>query len=387
MMHLIPSCPCVIHSKQGNSMTPSDDQFDPEKMKAQLDSDSLERAKRIAATNDWLVNWRDATLRKEIERTQSDPRFVPVQNTLDALIKQMGAWSEVQARGGVSAQRYWQRHVEPDLARLLKGPESRMAQELFREGELGRGGWEQEFFARLTGRDPEKSRFQVAFDEFGARSFSEPPPDPTPAPRPGEELGTIRQALNPPINRCRTPGFDFAVGGKADSGVAINNSFTGASLAGSGGAGAQTQAYVVMGGGASASSMIGAQFDLPQGYETLDCSATLDIDFAGFSVAGFAGSTASVNVILRAQLPDGSVSSMTQILDAIPSPFICFRSVNRSVMDFAPAIANIRLNGVAGPVRVFAGVEVFSAAAGIAGSSAAGMNAMYTLKRLCISAR
>jgi hypothetical protein len=365
----------------------SDDPFDLEKLKAQLDAESFERAKRIAATNDWLVNWRDANLRKEIERTQSDPRFVPVQNTLDALIKQLGAWSEVQARGGVSAQRFWQRHVEPDLARLLKGPESRMAQALFREGEFGRGGWEQEFFARLTERDPNKSLFRAAFDEFGARSFFEPPPDPTPTTPPDEEVGTTQQALNPSFDRCRTPTYDFALGSKADSGLAINTSFTGATLAGGGGASAETQAYTVMGGGASALSVIGAQFELPAGCQTLACTATLDVSFAGFSVAALAGSTASVNLILRAQLPDGSSSGMTQLLDAIPSPLLCYRSVNQSVTDFELGLANVRLNGVGGTVRVFVGVEVFSAAAGVLGSSAARMSAMYTLKRVCISAR
>lgn len=356
-------------------------------LQQRLDSESIERLKRFAATNDWLVSWRDAALRDEIQRTLADPRSKTVLEATDTLIKRLGAWPEIEARGGVSARQHWRREVEPVLTRLLTGPEGRVARTLFREGDLGRSGWEQEFYARLAGRDPGDVRYNVSFDAFGAHSFSETQ-EPVPAPAASEEeVGTIRQALLPPLDIVRGPRYDFVAVSKADSALAINNSATGATLNGSGGASAMSQAYIVMGGGAQALSMIGASFTLPKGYERLTCSATLDVNYDAFSIAGLAGSTASANVVLRAELSDGTWSGLTQMLTAIPSPFFVWRSARDNLVDMQLDIANIDVSSIEGEVRVFAGVEVFSAASGIVGSSAARMTAVYTLKRLSIAAR
>lgn len=356
-------------------------------LQEQIDAMGAERIKCVTDANDWLLRWREEALRVEIERTRADPRFLRLANTSESCIKALGGWSDQGRKSKGGAASYWSREVEPLLQRMTTGPESRLWREYHRAGGFDQGGWESEYFARLSGREPSRKRFKAKFDEFGANEFADEPLEPTPvAPNPGE-VGVIRQALLPPLSRCAKAPFSFVVASKGSSGVGINENATLANLEGMGFASAQSQAYVVMGAGAATLSGIGARIDLPAGYDTLACQAFLDVEYEGFSMAAFSGSTASLDLVLSVVLSDGTRLDTRRTLVAIPSPFMCFRNVALKLTDVSLNIPATSIAGAAGPVQMYAGVEVFSAAAGIVGSSAARMAALYTLKALCIEAR
>jgi hypothetical protein len=357
--------------------------FDIEALRKTLNAESAEKAKAIATTNDWLVEWREKTLRKEQERLAASPEFQPVKTVSEALLKALAGWKDVQGRGIITADDYWQREVVPHLSLLQNGVEGETLRTMFQKADLGRGGWEQEYVARLPGTKGKD--FKAMFDEFGLREVSDPAPPPKP---PADtETGVVRQALNPPIDLCVVAPFEFVVAAKADTGLAANTSSVGGARNGGGFVSAQSLALVVMGGGSHAVTMIGSSFEIPADYKTFGCTATLDVSFVTQTMAILAGSTASLNAVMRVQLSDGTSFPLAQQLSAIPSPVICYREQSRTIANLELTIADVPLNGVAGPVRVFVGVEAFAAAAGIVGSSFGRTVANFLLRRVCISVR
>lgn len=356
-------------------------------LQSSLDEKSVARLKSVAATNDLLARWRQEHLEKAFEEMTNIPDVVQHLESTEKLIQSMQNWRQLELAGSLGAEKYWRNEMEPLWARLFKGKGGQFVRDLYKRYDLGRNGFEQNFYAALRALEGNRTHFRASFDEFGLDGLEEDTKSQNAATDPDtQEVGTVQQPLNPTVHRCLTTPYQFAVASKADTGPTINTSSAGGAVeSGSGFASAMTQAYIAMGGGSSASSFVGVRVEVPPGATRFGCSAIADVSFAGISIGALAGATASIDLVLRVNVGIGANFSQRCLLSAIPSPVIWGRSVNRVVRDLEVGVDDVGISSTPGPYTMVAGVEVYAAAVGIVGSAAARMSANFVIKKMCVT--
>lgn len=346
-----------------------------------LNADAKRRLDRLVKADAFVTQWREQHLGPAAELVKAEPWIADHAAAVDRLTTVLQKGAALEAAGKVAASAYWAQEVEPlwrqvfsdDLRRQIDGLHARHA--------LPMTGFEREFMTQLVDWDPGVFDYSVRYGKYGAKGFRQDPPD-----SPTDDTAVVRQPLNPPIARCVGGPYEFGSLTRPHVGPAFNDTGAGVALAdGSGFAVARTFAPIAMGGGASAAMAVGTSFSYPVGYSTLRVSATLDVSWAGRSIAILGGATASVNIVVRAILLDRRILQTTRLLASIPAPAFFFSESRGALLGEQLEIADIDVAGAAGTVLVAAGVEVYTAAVGVVGSSAARMSANFVVRNLCMS--
>jgi hypothetical protein len=349
-----------------------------------LDAETIRRLERLVTANNFLSVWHEKYLGKALELEISKPwmkKHVEVVNRLGELIKK-GA--EGERKGSLSGREYWATEVLPLWNKSFTDKTHARIADLHARHALPASGYEHEYIAGILGLDnANRLTFLARHIKTGVSRFWQDESTPQ---EEDEDTGVVRQELNPPFMRCAPPPFSMGGASKADSGPAINVSSAGvATVDGSGFVSAMTFAPILMGGGSAATGILGISSDFPSGFARLKASATVDVSYSGRAFSILGGATASINLVITVQLPDGRQVSAVRLLDAIPTAVFLPRSVSTVLRNQVIELVGIDLQGVAGPVRVFAGVQVFSAGVGIGGSSGARMDAGFVVKQICVS--
>lgn len=354
-----------------------------------LDADTSRRLERVVSANDFLVAWREKHLGSALELERSKAwakKHVEAINRLAGLIRK-GA--EQEEKGRVAGREYWRKEVIPAWHQAF-GDKVLTRVGAFHAKHAGAlGGYERDYIAGLlgVGKDIPFEFVQRYKKNFGAEFWQdESTPDDAAQPQPDDDVGVVQQGVNTPFTRCTPAPYPLGGVSKADSGPAINVSSAGVSNTdGSGFLSVMTLALVAMGGGSAATGIVGIDSAFPPGFSTLSVSATIDLSFAGRSMTVLGGATASINLTITAVLPDGRRFSAVRLVKANSAPLFWFSEVNEVQLDQVIELKGIDLQGIAGPVRVFAGVQVFSAGVGVVGSSGARMDASFIVKQICVS--
>jgi hypothetical protein len=346
-----------------------------------IEADARRRLERLANANTFIAQWRERHLGPAAELVEAEPWIADHAAGVDHLTSLLEKGAELESAGKVAASTYWAKEVQPLWRKVFSDDVRGQIDDVHSRYALPRTGFEGEFMAQLVDWDFGDLDYSVRYGKYGAKQFRQDPPAP-----PRDDSAVVRQPLKPPINRCAGAPFTFGALTRPHSGPAINDTSAGASLAdGSGFASARTFAPIAMAGGASTALSIGTSFDYPSGYSTLRVSATLDVSWAGRSITILGGATASINIVVRAILLKSRMFQTTRLLSSIPAPLLFFSETSGAFFNQHIESGDIDVAGEAGTVLVAAGVEVYTAAVGIVGSSAARMDANFVVRNLCIS--
>ncbi len=347
-----------------------------------IDAAARRQLERLVTANEFLVQWRAKHLGPAQELARAEPWITQHAAGIDHLTTLLREGAELADAGKVAGAAYWAEKVAPVWQQVFSDGVRKQIDDLHSRRAVPAAGFEDGFMTHLL--DPGQGGpfdYSARHGKRGLTRLRQEPPEPG-----QDETAVARQPLTPPFARCVAPPFSLAAVSKADSGPAINVSSGGASTVdGSGFASAMTLATIAMGGGAECAVSIGTDIDYPPGLSTLRVNATLDVSWIGRSMTVLGGATASINVALHAFLPDGRRVSVTRLLEAIPAPLLWFVDTNQFLRNVSIRTGNIAVNGAPGPVRVFAGIEVYSAGVGLVGSSGARMSANVVVKSLCVS--
>lgn len=347
-----------------------------------IDAAARRQLERLVTANEFLVQWREKYLGPAQELAQAEPWIIKHASGIDHLGTLLQEGAELSAAGKVAGATYWAEKVAPVWQKVFSDGVRKQIDDLHNRRAVPAAGFEDGFMTHLL--DPGQGGpfdYSTRHGKYGVTRLWQDPPEPE-----RDETAVVRQPITPPFARCATPPFTLAAVSKADSGPAINLSGGGASTVdGSGFASAMTLAPIAMGGGAECAVSIGTSIDYPPGLSTLRVNATLDVSWVGRSITVLGGATASINIALHAFLPDGRVVEVTRVLEAIPAPLLWFFDTNQFLRNVSIGTGAIAVDGAPGPVRVFAGIEVYTAGVGLVGSSGARMSGNVVVKSLCVS--
>lgn len=346
-----------------------------------IDADTKRRLDRLVNANAFVAQWREQHLGPAAELVKAEPWIADHAAGVDRLTTLLQKGVELESAGKVAASTYWAKEVDPLWRKVFSDDLRGRIDDLHSRYTLPKTGFEGGFMAQLVDWDLGSLDYSVRYGKHGAKRIWQDPPDP-----PRDDTAVVRQPLNPPINRCAGAPFVFGALTRPLSGPAFNDAGAGVALSdGSGFATARTFAPILTGGGASATMAVGTSFDYPVGYSTLRVSATLDVSWAGRSITILGGATASVNIVVRAFLPNSRIFQATRLLASIPAPLLFFSESTGVLLREHIEIGGIDVAGAAGTALVAAGVEVYTAAVGIVGSSGARMDANCVVRNLCMS--